>query len=294
MHFCFKVTLRDFSLIHSTRVKMPHTEMSDGRAAAADASALPVAVQQTALNVQARQLKAAFSPMLLGFVLCFMKLVKADFPGIANVQELLLSAFNMCLCAIQDEMFWEMIMQDIVRDFVFSDGVIGDCQLRVDDSRISKVSLKLVVTSLGLAYKMLESGICNAHVFYCFLLGVECDQTLENLSNDFKLYCFLSDANIVIDNDAIEAHYLHPDDGKFYQVPVRSKLPVRHYTIRAASEMNKIWMSQNNALRYTTTALEALKPNDFAKFENSMFPFIFSFHAGVDDNGLEQMWNLFD
>ncbi len=254
---------------------------------------LQMQAMRVALNAEARQLKAGFFNAVHGFVLYFIKLVNDDFPGVVNVKELLLTAINICFRAIEDETFWEMVVKDIVPDSFFSGDVTGDCRVHFDDSRCSEISIKLVLTSLGLAYKMIEAQISNAHVFYCFFHGVGFESTFENHFADFKLFCFLSDANMVFVNGLPGAHsrQIVGDGVQVRQVPVRSVLPLRNYAIRACSEMNAFLASQNSVLRFKPKALE---PGVLQQFEHSIFPFVFSSCDAVGEGRFEQMMSLLD
>lgn len=249
---------------------------------------------RVAVNAQARQLKADFFSPVCGFVLCFIRFVNDDFPGVENVKELLLTAINICFRAIEDEAFWEMVVKDIVPGLRFSGDVSGDVidnfRVHFDDSLCSEVSIKLVVTSLGLAYKMLESQIFNAHIFYCFFHGVGYEDTLENHFDEFKLFCFLSDANMAFVNGISQAHsrQIVGLSVQVRQVPMRSAA-LRDYAIRACFEMNALLMSQHSVLRFKSKALE---PGVFQQFEHSIFPFVFSSHDAVDERRFEQMMSL--
>ena len=225
----------------------------------------------------AMKMKSVLFPTLYGFVSTFTELVRNDYPHIANIEQLLSNAREICLNAMNNEMFWKMVEQDICRTDGFSDDVLGEENFT---TRFSEVSLKLVVTSLGVAYKLWESGIHDAHIFYCILLGVDYDFNENNLFHAFKLHCFTSDANMVIVHNFPEAHYsyidvsylggiLPPTD----QVPMRSVPAVMQYGVRVVSKMNEPTNNTGNGtFRYTASAV---KPEACKAFETFLFPFVF-------------------
>ena len=221
----------------------------------------------------AMKMKSVLFPTLEAFVFTFTELVLKDFPSIENVKQLLSDARKCCSDVMGSELFWQMVEQDICSESGFSDEVLG----KVDFiARFSEVSLKLVVTSLGLAYKMVESGICVAHVFHCFLLGVEYDCNDMNEFNGFKLYCFLNDANMVFVNGVFEAHQYYIDDAGILQTgQVRKEIVpvVLQYGFRAVSEMNTKLESEGQTFRFEVAALD---PTACTAFEHSLIPFMFS------------------
>ena len=221
----------------------------------------------------AMKMKSVLFPTLEAFVFTFTELVLEDFPSIENVKQLLSDARKCCSDVMGRELFWQMVEQDICSESGFSDEVLGKLDFI---ARFSEVSLKLVVTSLGLAYKMVESGICVAHVFHCFLLGVEYDCNDRNEFNGFKLYCFLNDANMVFVNGVFEAHQYYIDDAGILQTgQVRKEIVpvVLQYGFRAVSEMNTKLESKGQTFRFEVAALD---PTACTAFEHSLIPFMFS------------------
>ena len=221
----------------------------------------------------AMKMKSVLFPTLEAFVFTFTELVLEDFPSIENVKQLLSDARKCCSDVMGSELFWQMVEQDICSESGFSDEVLGKLDFI---ARFSEVSLKLVVTSLGLAYKMVESGICVAHVFHCFLLGVEYDCNDRNEFNGFKLYCFLNDANMVFVNGVFEAHQYYIDDAGILQTgQVRKEIVpvVLQYGFRAVSEMNTKLESKGQTFRFEVAALD---PTACTAFEHSLIPFMFS------------------
>ena len=221
----------------------------------------------------AMKMKSVLFPTLEAFVFTFTELVLEDFPSIENVKQLLSDARKCCSDVMGSALFWQMVEQDICSESGFSDEVLGKLDFI---ARFSEVSLKLVVTSLGLAYKMVESGICVAHVFHCFLLGVEYDCNDRNEFNGFKLYCFLNDANMVFVNGVFEAHQYYIDDAGILQTgQVRKEIVpvVLQYGFRAVSEMNTKLESKGQTFRFEVAALD---PTACTAFEHSLIPFMFS------------------